>query len=166
MGKSVTWFQVTCRYLAGLLAIVPLMTGAASSTVTVQVTVLVPPPCVINDDRPIEVDFGEVVTTRVDGVNYRRPVGYTLSCKGAVSNDIKLQIQGTGASFDNRVLQTRKTGLGIELQQGDKKLPVNRWLNFTYPNVPALWAVPVKQSGATLKGGEFTASAILQVAYQ
>lgn len=165
MGKSVTGFQATCRYLAGILVIAPLMTGAVTSTVTVQVTVL-EPPCVINDDRPIEVDFGEVMTTRVDGVNYRRPVDYTLLCSKAFSNAIKLQVQGNGASFDRTVLHTNKAGLGIGLRHGDNKLPVNNWLNFTYPNAPALWAVPVRQSGATLKGGEFTASATLQVAYQ
>lgn len=166
MGRSVTRFQVTYRYLAGMLAIAPLMAGAVTSMVTVQVTVLAPPPCVINDDRPIEVDFGEVMTTRVNGVNYRRPVDYTLSCSKAFSNAIKLQVQGNAASFDRTVLQSNKAGLGIGLRHGDNKLPVNSWLNFTYPNVPVLWAVPVRQSGITLKGGEFTASATMNVAYQ
>ncbi len=151
--------------LAGLVAFIPLWCIAAT-TVTVKVTVVAPPPCTINDDRPIEVDFGDVMTTRVDGDNYRMPVNYTLSCDGASSNAMKLQVQGNGASFDGSVLQTNKVGLGIKLQQGDSKLAVNSWLNFTYPNAPALWAVPVKQSGATLTGGEFTAGATMKVAYQ
>ncbi|OJT44276.1 fimbrial protein [Serratia plymuthica] len=153
--------------LAALLAALPLLAWAVpSATVTVKVTVVAPPPCVINDDRPIDVEFGDVMTTRVDGSNYKMPVNYTLSCPGAPSNAMKLQVKGTGAAFDATVLQTNKTGLGIELRQGDSKLAVNDWLNFTFPNKPELWAVPVKQTGATLTGGEFSAGATMEVAYQ
>ncbi|MGF6191422.1 fimbrial protein [Serratia sp. 2723] len=153
--------------LAALLAALPLLAWAVpSATVTVKVTVVAPPPCVINDDRPIDVEFGDVMTTRVDGDNYKMVVNYTLSCPGAPSNAMKLQVKGTGAAFDATVLQTNKTGLGIELRQGDSKLAVNGWLNFTYPNKPELWAVPVKQRGATLTGGEFSAGATMAVDYQ
>ncbi|ELY3098567.1 TPA: fimbrial protein [Serratia marcescens] len=155
------------RVLVALLAAAPLMALASNmATVTVKVTVVKPPPCTINDDRPIEVDFGDVMTTRVDGNNYKMPVNYALSCSDAWSNAMKLQVNGNGASFDGTVLQTNKTGLGIELRQGDNKLAVNSWLNFTYPQKPELWAVPVKQSGTTLTGGEFTAGATMKVAYQ
>ncbi|MGY3307068.1 type 1 fimbria pilin [Pantoea ananatis] len=138
---------------------------AVMTTVTVKVTVVAPPPCVINDDRPVEVEFGDVMTTRVDGSNYRRPVNYTLSCT-STSNAMKLQVKGNGAAFDVTVLQTNKAGLGIKLLQGDSKLAINSWLNFTYPNKPELWAVPVKQAGATLTGGEFSAGATMAVDYQ
>ncbi|MFO6502704.1 fimbrial protein [Serratia marcescens] len=155
------------RMLAGLLAALPMLACAApSATVTVKVTVVAPPPCVINDDRPVEVEFGDVMTTRVDGDNYKMPVNYTLSCTGGTSNAMKLQVKGNGAAFDATVLQTNKTGLGIELRQGDGKLAVNSWLNFTYPNKPELWAVPVKQAGTTLTGGEFSAGATMTVDYQ
>ncbi|WP_261418353.1 fimbrial protein [Serratia proteamaculans] len=140
--------------------------AAPSATVTVKVTVVAPPPCVINDDRPIEVAFGDVMTTRVDGDNYKMPVNYTLSCTGGTSNAMKLQVKGTGATFDATVLQTNQTGLGIELRQGSGKLAVNSWLNFTYPNKPELWAVPVKKTGVTLTGGEFSAGATMAVDYQ
>ncbi|HHR6038868.1 TPA: fimbrial protein [Providencia alcalifaciens] len=155
------------RMLSGMLVALPMLACAASTaTVTVRVTVLAPPPCVINDDRPIDVEFGDVMTTRVDGNNYKIPVNYTLSCTGSTSNAMKLQVKGTGATFDATVLQTNKTGLGIELQQDGGKLAVNKWLNFTYPNKPELWVVPVKQSGAILTGGEFSAGATMAVDYQ
>lgn len=153
--------------LVAMLISAPLMTLASNMAyVTVSVTVVQPPPCTINDDQPIEVDFGDVMTTRVDGINYRMPVNYALSCSNASSNAMKLQVNGSGASFDSTLLRTNKTGLGIELRQGNNKLPVNRWLSFTYPQKPELWAIPVKQSGTTLTGGEFTAGATMKVAYQ
>lgn len=153
-------------WLGGVLMLAsPLVT--ASTTVTVKVTVVAPPPCVVNGDRPIEVEFGDVMTTRVDGHHYRTPVNYTLLCSGGSPNAIKLQVKGNTASFDRAVLQTNKAGLGIQLQRGDSKLGVGQWVNFTYPNKPDLWAVPVKQGTATLTGGEFfTSGATLNVAYQ
>ncbi len=153
--------------LCGLLVMLPQVAVRANSvTITVKVTVLTPPPCTINDNRPIEVEFGDVMTTRVDGDSYRMPVNYTLGCTGASSNSMKLQVQGNGASFDGTALKTSKTGLGIKLQQGSNKLAINSWLKFTYPNQPELWAVPVKQNGVTLAGGEFTAGATMKVDYQ
>lgn len=145
-----------------------LFVGAASADVVpihIKVTV-VEPPCTINDDRPIEIDFGDVLTTRVDGTNYRMPVNYTLSCPGAESKGMKLQVQGAPASFDGNLLQTSVTGLGIGLQQGNGSLRVNDWVNFTYPGKPELWVVPVKQLGATLPAGVFTAAASMKVEYQ
>ncbi|WP_366519502.1 fimbrial protein [Serratia nevei] len=139
----------------------------SATTVTVSVTVLAPPACVINGERPIEVDFGdEVMTTRVDGSNFKRPIDYTLSCSGLSKNALKMQVQGTGAAFDGTVLKTDKSGLGIAILNGGSRWALNSWTNFTYPNKPTLTAVPVKQSGATLQGGAFNASATLRVDYQ
>ncbi|AYM91971.1 putative fimbrial protein SteD [Serratia fonticola] len=73
---------------------------------------------------------------------------------------------GPVTAFDSTVLWTNKNGLGIQLLQGSTKLPVNTWLNFTYPNKPELWSVPVKPSWVTLKGGEFAAGATMKVDYQ
>jgi hypothetical protein len=144
---------------------VPLIVNAVTR-VEVKVTVVAPPPCIINDDRPIIVDFGEVITTRIDDSNNRLPVDYTLSCKDAPYNTMRMKIQGNGAHFDSTVLQTSKNGLGIELQNNKNKFSVNSWLNFIYPNKPDLWVVLVKQRGATLTGGEFTAGATMKVDYQ
>ncbi|TQI82264.1 type 1 fimbria pilin [Serratia fonticola] len=154
--------------MCGLLGLSGVTEGAIEATATVNVTVTVtaPTPCVLNNNQPITVEFGEVMTTRVDGNNYRKPVDYTLFCSAAAKNAMKLQIQGIGAGFDPKVLQTEKTGLGIALRQGGVPLDINSWLNFTYPNKPLLEAVPVKQSGITLTGGDFSSGAILKIAYQ
>ncbi|MGQ8776495.1 fimbrial protein [Serratia sp. NA_112.1] len=167
MKDTLTGYRQVGRVLAGMLAALPMLAWAGSTTtVTVKVTVVAAPPCVINDDRPIEVEFGDVMTTQVDGVNYKMPINYTLSCTGATANAMKLQIKGNGAAFDATVLRTNKAGLGIELRRNISKLAVNQWLGFNAPYAPALWAVPVKQRGATLTGGEFSAGATMAVDYQ
>ncbi len=166
--------RMRCRRLALLFAMLPLLADAApSSTVTVKVTVVAPPPCTINDNRPIEVDFGNVTTTRVDGNNYLMPVNYTINCSGSVESGMKIQVSGTPAGFgDSSVLRTTITGLGIALKTdfggSGRMLPfdINQWWHGYNPNQPwAFWAVPVKQSGTALRGGEFTASATMRVAY-
>lgn len=142
--------------------------GNAETPVTVKVTIMAPLPCVLNAKKPIDVDFGnEVMTTRIDGTAYRKIVDYGLVCNGQTKNAMKLQIKGDGAAYDGTVLRTSRDGLGIAFeQQAGKKLPINNWVNFSYPNIPELYAVPVKKSGTDLKTGEFTASAMLYVDYQ
>ncbi|MFK3763880.1 MULTISPECIES: fimbrial protein [Serratia] len=140
----------------------------SASTVTVSVTVLAPLPCVINESKPITVDFGDdVMTTRIDGNNYRVPVEYGLTCSSTpVRNEMRLQIAGNAAGFDGRLLKTSVNGLGIALLRDGVRIPLNSWQNFTYPDLPRLEAVPVKQSGSGLPTGEFTSSATLRVDYQ
>ncbi|WP_411749729.1 fimbrial protein [Serratia marcescens] len=164
MYKFVVGFNRLYYFLLAL-CVSPVIGWAAVVPVNINVTV-VAVPCVINDDKPIEVDFGNVLTTRVDGVNYRMPVNYTLSCPGGEDKALKLQVQGAPAAFDGKSLQTSVTALGIELQQGSHAISVNDWVNFTYPNKPELWVVPVKQPGATLPAGDFTAAASMKVDYQ
>lgn len=38
-------------------------------------------PCTINNGQTIEIDFGDVMTTRVQGEVYKEPIEYTVSCK-------------------------------------------------------------------------------------
>ncbi|CDG15004.1 fimbrial protein [Serratia marcescens subsp. marcescens Db11] len=144
--------------------------GNAATTATVKVTIMAPLPCTLNANKQINVDFGdEIMTTRIDSKEYRQPVNYELDCKGQTKNAMKLQIKGDGVVYDgSTVLRTSRDGLGIafEQQQAGKRLPINSWVNFNYPNLIALYAVPVKKSGTDLKTGEFTASAMLYVDYQ
>ena len=157
------------RYLPGL-AVLVLLTGPqvkATSTITVKLTIVAPPPCVINHNSPIEVDFGnDVLTTRVDGSYKKMPLSYTVECTGAPSNAMKLQVLGNGADFDTDVLRTNQNGLGVALLRNGKVQPINRWLNFTYPNLPQFEVVPVKQAGVSLSGGAFSAGATMKVDYQ
>lgn len=147
-----------------ILACAPLIVSS-DTNVTVRVTVIEPPLCVINNNKPIEVDFGNVLTTQVNGSNYRKRVNYTFSCTGSSSNMMKLMIGGSGAVFDPDILRTNIASLGIKFEVSSGKLPLYSWISFIYPTKPDIWAVPVKEDGVTLKGGVFTSTAIMEVAY-
>ncbi|ANS41592.1 fimbrial protein [Serratia inhibens] len=159
------------RYLpgCGLASLVLLYCSQvqAVTTIKVTVTIVAPPPCVINNNNLIEVNFGnDVMTTRIDGSYKKQPVVYSVECKNAPNNAMKMQIQGNSAGFDGEVLKTNKDDLGVALLRNGNRQPINTWVNFTYPNLPKFEAVPVKQAGATLSGGAFSAGATMQVEYQ
>lgn len=139
----------------------------ANTTVNFSVTVIDPPPCKINDGNDVSVDFGtEVLITRVNGENYKKPVPYNLTCvPEPSSNALKMQFSGQAAGFDS-ALATSNSNLGIKLLQGDTVLPVNSWLNFTWPTTPQINAVLVKRPGSTLSPGAFTGVATMVVHYQ
>lgn len=153
-------------YVVGGGLLVCSMLAHAVTIVTVSVTIFVTPQCEINGNKPITVSFSDaVMTTRVDGEQYRQPVNYTLVCTNLKSNAMKMQIQGVDAGFGDGALRTSNDNLGIALLNGVTALPVNSWLNFTYPSLPTLQAVPIKRPGATLAGGIFSSAATMVVEY-
>lgn len=158
--------SVCLTLLGGLWLLSSALAEAASATTTINVTVtVVAPACVINDGRPIEVDFGsDVMTTRIDGSNYKKTVDYTLSCESASSNAMKMQIKG-GAASGGKWLSTNKSGLAIAFLNNGVSLPVNTWFTFTWPNKPSLQAVPVTTGNEAPTGGEFSAGATMMVDY-
>ena len=153
--------------LAGLILVLGMSSAlAATSNLNIFGNIILPPPCVINGDQMITVDFtDEVMTTRVDGINYRQPVPYTLECSAGSTNALKMQILCTEAGFAGALL-TSKYDLGIALSSDAQAIPVNSWLNYTLPNKPNLFATLVKRPGTTLTAGYFTSVATMVVDYQ
>ncbi|NBJ34225.1 fimbrial protein [Serratia fonticola] len=142
--------------------------GNAQQNVSITVTVLAAIPCTFNNGNDVAVDFGNnVITTQVDGNNYRQVVPYNLLCTGLANNALRLQFDGVGAGFDPGVLATNNPSLGIRLlDAGGAQIAPKSWVNFTYPLTPLIRAVPVKQAGSTLTGGTFSGAATLVIDYQ
>ncbi|MEO8490344.1 fimbrial protein [Pseudomonas sp.] len=154
--------------LIGVSVLCALGQGVQAETgLTIRAVIIAPPPCVINSGSTLNVPFGnDLLTSRVDGVNYRRDVPYTVTCDAPFSNALTLELRGAGAAFDSAVLMTRKADLGVKLFVNGADWPLNRAVNFTYPDFPVVQAVPVKRPGSTLTGGAFDATATLLVDYQ
>lgn len=132
-------------------------------------TLITPPPCTINHDNRIDVNFGERVgIKKVDGVNYRQLMNYQITCEGAGSGNwaLTLSLSGSSTGFDNEALSTNKTDLGIRVYQNDQPFTPNSTLKIDLANPPRLEAVPVKSAGATLTEGAFEAWATLRADYQ
>lgn len=134
--------------------------------VTIRGNVIAPPPCVINNGNTILVDFGEVMSTRIDGQRYKQPVNYTAECTKMPTNAMTLAITGNTAGFDAGLLQTEIAGLGVRMLYQGRQLNPSEKVKFTYPVFPALEAVPVRDMTAVLTGGDFSAVATLELDYQ
>ncbi|MCT4715249.1 fimbrial protein [Enterobacteriaceae bacterium H18W14] len=157
--------------LISLLAVLsgmafPQIAWGVSNTITVHVKVE-SSPCEINNGEVISVDFGDdLLTTLIDGNEYKKAISYSLDCSQGASDALKIKISGSAAAFDNAVLQTNQQDLGIALFSNSQPLPLNEWLNFDRNSQPLLMAAPVKSPGSHLKGGAFSAVATMMIDYQ
>lgn len=157
--------------LAGATGVPPAF-AEGDVDMTFHGTLVEPPPCVINDDNRIEVDFGDRVgINKVDGVNYRTPLSYQITCESASSGSagkwaLNLSLTGSPAGFDNEALVTDKDNLGIRIYRGDVPFTPNSTVAIELGNQPVLEAVPVKNAGSTLTEGAFEAWATLRADYQ
>jgi type 1 fimbria pilin len=157
----------TVSVITGLLAACFATAALADAEVNFKGTLIEAPPCVVNNNENIVVDFGnEVMTTRVDGSNYREKVLFTLDCSEALSSKQKVRISGTTTGFDSQALATSQNGLAIAIYNGATRYTPGEWVNFTDPDLPKFEAVPVKEDGVTLSGGAFNTLASLVVDYQ
>lgn len=154
-----------------LLALLMLAGGGVSSAqandIDFKGSLIEQPPCVINDNELITVDFGnEVMTTRIDGQNYTEIAEFSLDCSAAVGTaPLKLRVAGTKASFAE-ALDGGVPGLGIALMLGGQPLKPNDWQTFSSTVKPEIRAVPVKEDGVVLDGGTFRVLASLEMEYQ
>ncbi|WP_316507411.1 fimbrial protein [Klebsiella oxytoca] len=87
---------VNLRKLLLLLTVCISGSVLADATVNFSGTLIEAPPCVVNNNNVITVNFGnEVMTTRIDGTQYRKPIDFDLDCSMAVSSKQKVRITGT-----------------------------------------------------------------------
>ncbi|EOW6742857.1 TPA: fimbrial protein [Cronobacter dublinensis] len=156
----------------GLLCIIPVSLAALAEDNTAIITVTVTvnaAPCEINNNQLIDVDFGDsVITTDVAKGTVEKTVNYTLDCANADQNKtLAMRISGAGADFDNKVLKTSISELGVKMKADGADYPLNSNLTLaSATSKPALTALLVQQPGARLPTGGFTAGATMTVDYQ
>jgi type 1 fimbria pilin len=141
----------------------------ADADITFKGTLIEQPPCEITSTTggAIEVDFGsEMVTRRVDGVNYRQKIPFLLDCSNAVDQKLQLTLTGDPGYAAGLIKTTKETELGIRLYHNTVQMTPGTPLNFSPDSIPELYAVPEAKDNTTLAGGDFTGKANLIVDYQ
>ncbi|EPL9568897.1 fimbrial protein [Providencia rettgeri] len=145
-------------------------TRATPGLVIVPITgyVLAPPPCKINGDKVIKVDFEEVMSTRIDGVAYSKPINYNIECDKRPTEQMKMTLVGDPAGFDpTRAVRTNISGLGVGFTYNGSRLRLNQEVKFVYPNAPQFHAMPVRDMSKVLNiGGPFQAGVTIKLDYQ
>lgn len=174
------------QWVTGVVAGVLLNSVSVRATdipVTITVTIL-EPVCTVTDtagNSRTEVDFGTVPVTGVNSATATRDLNMKVSCDGGAPSGKTLKMQvsagagGTISYAGSAVLATSLSGLGIRLtdSRGQAVTP-GVWTAVTGVTTPAdapvgevkLKAGLVSDTVSTLKGGDFTSSASVVMAYQ
>ncbi|NDJ55802.1 fimbrial protein [Enterobacteriaceae bacterium 4M9] len=129
-----------------------------------------PEKCEINAGQSIDIDFGDVATTKLDGNHYREKKTLTVSCSGGEFDSgldsVSAQFIGAASPFSSDYFSSTHNGIGILLKdeadnaikpQGERKINMvsgkgSLPLSFT----------PVAES-RSIDAGEFTASIIVKL---
>lgn len=130
-------------------------------------TIIEPPPCKINNEQKIDIDFGEKLgISKIDGNNYRQKINYVIECSiDDPSSSLLLTVTGNVMSSDYSAIQSNKPGLGIRMIENNRRLRIGQGLVINSANPPLLEAVPVAAPGIKLLEGDFSASASLLAEY-
>ncbi len=149
------------------LVLIPISMSLANN-LKLQGTLLVPPPCTIENDNVIDISFGNNVGLhKVDGINYTQEIGYDLHCEPNNKGwELMLSLRGPKSTYDDATLQTNITNLGIRITQNGQAFDIDKPIKITYANPPVLKAVLVKKPGTTLPEGAFSVTATLLAEYQ
>lgn len=152
-----------CCNQSALLAILVLgLCNSAMANLMFSGTLIEPPPCTINSGNLIEIDFQDVGVSKVDGVNYLKPVNYIISCStDTLPSQMRLTVRGVATPYESSAVQSSVSDLGIRLLQNGTSLPLNTHLIINPLTPPVLEAVPIKRPGVSLAPGGFTSSATL-----
>lgn len=157
-----------CALLVGLLSLNGVVQAKGDADMTFHGTLIVPPPCTINDGNRVDVDFGDRVgINKVDGVNYRQVMNYQINCEQGSNGTwaLTLTLSGGAAGFDHNALATNNSNLGIRVYQDDQPFSPGSTLKIDLSHPPRLEAVPVKKDGTPLVEGAFEAWATLSANY-
>ncbi|MGF6192854.1 fimbrial protein [Serratia sp. 2723] len=146
-----------------LLAISP---SQAAENMSFSGTLIEPPPCLVNNDKDIDVPFDRIGVNSVDGVKHRRKVDYVLDCTAGPAWSMVLTLNGPVAAFETATLQTNIANLGIKLYQNGQPFELGTPIAVDPLNPPLLEAVPVKKPGTELTEDTFEVTATLLADYQ
>ncbi|OKP24630.1 fimbrial protein [Serratia fonticola] len=146
-----------------LLAICP---SQAVENMSFSGTLIEPPPCLVNNDKDIDVPFDRIGVKSVDGVKHRRQVDYVLDCTAGPAWSMVLTLLGPVAAFEPATLQTNIANLGIKIYQNGEPFELGTPIAVDPLNPPLLEAVPVKKPGTELTERTFEVTATLLADYQ
>lgn len=115
--------------------------------------------CIVNNDKPVDISFGNVGINKVDGIAYSQNIPLTISCDETPGITLNLKVNGTVSDFDLSAVQTNNKDLAIEIRNNGQLIKLSTPI-FSTKDIH-LTAVPVKRYGSDLTAGSFTAVATL-----
>lgn len=165
-------YALCCAALAASLAchavVVPLAKGTRlngsspiNGAIQVTGTVFLPPPCQINSNASVNVEFGDIRTDLIDGETYgSQVIPASITCDSAPSAQLQVRLNGIADSSGSSILRTSVSGLGIRILHDGDDFPLNAPVDVAQGSF-SLTAVPITANSKLLQAGEFSAIATL-----
>ena len=143
------------------LAAIPL-SGMAASSITVSVSGTLHAPTTCSLSNPGVIDFGDVLTDRIDGNEYEQEVPVNLTCANRNPlQSVNVQINVPGAS-NNLIPVSGVKGFDLALKRAGNNQNLNTPFILPTDGPLALTLTPVKNND-TFTLGAFTATATIVV---
>ncbi|ENM1950459.1 fimbrial protein [Citrobacter braakii] len=124
-------------------------------------------PCSIDNDRTIEIIFGNVGINKVESGQYNREIDYDLDCGNVGdSNTILMTLNATPIPSDGSIVDSGRKGLWIQFYKDGVPLILNE--EFRLANVtqkPKLSVSLIPNPGEVLEEGEFSVAVTLIAEY-
>ncbi|WP_436976614.1 fimbrial protein, partial [Salmonella enterica] len=76
-------------------------------------TLISPPNCTISHNQTIDVEFGNMLISKIDGTRYAQNVPYEITCDSAVRDDtmtMTLTLSGSVTDFNQAAINTSVAG--------------------------------------------------------
>lgn len=145
----------------------PNVSSSHSVFLNIKGTVVSPPPCTINDDVDIDVNFGNVSINTLNSSDEEGvKIPLSIVCDSSVSKDVILSLVAVSSNFDNDFIGTDIPGLGIELKNDTTLLPPGGEIPITWGHDVILTARVKKDPSEDVVAGDFMASSTLMVSYE
>ncbi|MCY9801530.1 hypothetical protein B9P84_23280 [Citrobacter braakii] len=124
-------------------------------------------PCSINNDRTIEIAFGNVGINKIESENFTRTIDYELDC-GSVgaANSVLMTLKATPVPSDSSIVNSGRKGLWIQFYKDNSPLVLNE--EFKIENVttpPKLMVKLITNPAEDLEEGSFSFTATLIAEY-
>ncbi|PAX77395.1 fimbrial protein [Citrobacter braakii] len=123
--------------------------------------------CSINNDRTIEIAFGNIGINKIESENYTRNIDYELDC-GSVggANTVLLTLKATPVPSDGSIIDSGRKGLWIQFYKDSVPLKLNE--EFKVENVtapPKLMVKLITDPAEDPEEGPFSCTATLIAEY-
>lgn len=132
-------------------------------------TVVSPPPCKINGDVDIDVDFGNVSIGHLDSASDTKvDIPLSITCDSSVTKDVSISLVANPTYFNADLIGTDLSDLGIEIKNDSTLLPPGGTLPIELGKDIILTAQLRKNDdeSVVIEAGEFTANSTLMVSYE
>lgn len=171
--KIVNGYSFISRPIAmlyGALNEPPSLTNPFMRVVVEEFEITLPEKCEINAGQVIEVDFGNVPTTKLDGEHYPARSAFDVTCSGgdfdSGLSSVSAEFIGNSTAFSRDYFATDHSGIGIKVKDEANKIirPQEKKtvkLVNGHKTVPLIFA-PVAKS-KNIDAGEFNTNIIVRM---